>query len=118
MARASHLYSPVEEKDQMYVRSLSGHEGGVTLPLLGAKIGDFSTWSLRRREEAGPLNGTFSLSASFSYFNPILWGMSELTREIRVSLGKKQYRLDLVEAGSVEVISNRLIAQGVTLCPL
>jgi len=74
--------------------SLSGTEGKVTVPSIGAVVGTISRWTLRREETgSGPLR-PMTLRASFSYVNEALLMEESLTKEVIVQLRKNtHYRI-------------------------
>ena len=74
--------------------SLSGTEGKVAVPSIGAVVGTISRWTLRREETgSGPLR-PMTLRASFSYVNESLLMEESLTKEVIVQLRKNtHYRI-------------------------
>lgn len=106
----------------MFLTSLRGTQGQVTIPSLGAVIGTIEPpkgyWTLRRREDRPPSEGVFRLHAVFSYLNPDLWD-APFGREIYVTLARgKQYRLDVVENERTVLEGRSLLIEGVTLWPV
>ena len=70
-------------------REISGREGKVMVPSLGAVIGIMNNWTLRRREEADPGNpGLLTLRASFSYVNEYLMSDTEMAKKVTVVISK------------------------------
>ena len=102
----------------MYVRSLTGTEGGITFPTLGAHVATFKSWQLTRHEDNGAHAGPFVLRAVMSYMNPLLWDQP-YRRQVKICLGKKCYTLEQNANAKTEVIgTSQLIMEGVTLCPV
>jgi len=101
----------------MYVRSLTGTEGEVSFPLIGAQVGIFKSWQLNRHEDNGAHEGPFVLRAVFSYVNPLLWDQP-YTRRVIIRIGKKTYRLEQAADAKTELVHQQLIMEGVSLCPL
>ena len=106
----------------LFLTQLSGTQGQITIPALGAVIAYIEEptgrWTLRRREDAPPESGVFRLHVVFSHINPHLWD-SPYQKEFRITLNRgKQYRLESV-AGERTVLDGRsLLMEGVTLCPV
>jgi hypothetical protein len=73
---------------------MSGTEGKVVVPSIGAVVGTISRWTLRREESgSGPLR-PMTLRASFSYVNEQLLMEDALTKDIIVKLRKDtHYRI-------------------------
>jgi hypothetical protein len=87
-------------------RELSGREGRVTIPSLGAVIGIMSDWKLTRREESSPGNpGLLTLRAYLSYVNPLLFEQP-VEKYVIVQITKDTY---------YRVKSERLALHGQTL---
>jgi len=101
----------------MFIRSLTGTDGEVKFPTLGAHIGTFQSWKLTRQQDNGAHDGPFILTAVFSYVNPLLWDQP-FTKSFEVRIGKKRYRLDQMPDAKCELVHKQLIMEGVTLCPL
>lgn len=101
----------------MYVRSLTGTEGEISFPSLGAKIGTFQSWQLTRHEDNGAHDGPFILRAVFSYVNPLLWDQP-FTKQVEVRVGKKRYRLVQKPDAKSELIHRQLLMEGVSLEPV
>jgi len=75
-------------------RELTGKEGQVTIPSLGAVIGIMDSWKLSRREESSPGNpGLLTLRASLSYANALLFEQP-LEKFVIIQITKdKRYRV-------------------------
>lgn len=100
--------------------SIAGKQGSIRIPALGTVIGQVEpngSWTLKRRGDDGPNEGLFDLRAVLSYINPHLFNHPEYVdrREIRVRLGKQEYRLD---GGDAKLEGKVLTIEGVTLCRL
>ena len=87
-------------------RELTGREGRITIPSLGAVIGIMGDWKLSRAEESNIDNpGEMKLVAHMSYVNPILIEQP-LEKHVIVQITKdKHYR----------VKSERMALEGLTL---
>ena len=93
--------------------------GVVDIPFLGAKVGEFESWSLRRRGEEGPDAGLYDLRASFSFLSRPLWEDDEYEKRVVVSLSPtNQYRLDQVPEMRTDLQGKSLLIEGVKLCHL
>jgi hypothetical protein len=108
----------------IYLASLRGDRGQVTIPALGAVIATIEPptgrWSLRRREDENHPDdaGGFTLHVVFSYINRHLWD-SPYEHEFVVRLGKhKQFRLTQTEGEKTELEGRSLLMEGVSLWPL
>lgn len=96
------------------ITAVSGVEGRVTFPDIGALIGYFSHWQLSLDEG----HGTYTLSASFGYLNRTLWAMQDREKQIVISIGKgTKYRLEQDAGGKTEQTGENLIMERVTLWP-
>jgi len=74
--------------------SMSGTEGKVTVPSIGAVVGTISRWSLRREETGSGSLRPMTLRASFSYVNESLLMEESLTKDVVVELRKNtHYRI-------------------------
>jgi len=101
------------------IKSMSGMEGEVTIPSLGALIGTFSKWQLTRREEYRRKTGEFTLRGVFSYINPLLWNEESFQKEITIRLGRQRaYRLEINDEAKVVLEGRALTIEGVTPWPL
>jgi hypothetical protein len=107
----------------IYLTSLRGDRGQVTIPSLGAVIGIIEppkgSWSLRREEESRPgLGDVFLLRVVFSYLNRPMWD-SPFEKVFTVRLGKhKQFRLTQIEGERTVLEGLSLLREGVQLWPL
>jgi hypothetical protein len=90
--------------------------GTVEIPFLGAKVGEFSSWTLQRRGDQGPEAGLYDLHAVFSFVSEALWHDDEYDKQILLSLSpSKQFRVQQ-ESGMRTVLSERsLLMEGVTI---
>ena len=106
----------------IYLTSLRGDRGQVTIPSLGAVIATIEppkgSWTLRREEESSPQGDVFILRVVFSYLNPHLWD-SPYQKEFIVRVGKhKQFRLTQAEGEKTVLEGLSLLMEGVSLWPL
>jgi hypothetical protein len=90
--------------------------GIVEIPFLGAKVGEFDSWTLQRRGDQGREAGLYDLHAVFSFVSEALWNDDEYQKQILVNLNPhKQYRV-LQEPDMRTVLSGRnLLIEGVTI---
>lgn len=82
--------------------------GWMEIKYLGARIGDFEKWVLRRRGDEGPDAGMYDLRAQFRSVSRPLFEEPEYTEWRRVILvisAQTQYRLEQV-AGMRTVLSD------------
>lgn len=95
---------------------LSGKEGQITIPSLGAVIGKIDGWTLKRREESAPGNpGLLTLRASLSYVNPVLFNQP-LTKKVVIRITKDlSYE---VRADSIQLEGSSLTMEEAELCRL
>ena len=107
------------------VKSLSGRSyknrpaGVVDIPFLGAKVGEFDSWSLRRRGDEGSDAGLYDLQASLSFISKPLWEDDEYEKRVVVALSPtNQYRLEQVPEMRTVLQGKSLLIEGVKLCPL
>jgi hypothetical protein len=106
----------------MYLRKLTGTEGQIKIPSLGAVVGTISSYSLVRLETAGPDDGQFRFSAALSYFNKHLFE-NPMSKDIVITFGrdpsghKKQYRVEVSPTGRMELQEMTLLIEGAKLCP-
>lgn len=105
-------------------KSLSGRSfknrpaGMVDIPFLGAKVGEFDNWNLRRRGSEGPAAGLYDLHATFSFISRPLWDDEEYEKRIVISLSPtQQYRLEQVPEMRTDLQGKSLLIEGVKLCP-
>ena len=97
-------------------RELSGKDGQVTIPSLGAVIGIMERWKLTRREESSPVNpGLLTLRADLSYVNPLLFAQP-LEKYVIIQITKeKHYR---VRGGRMALDKQTLVLEEAELCPV
>ncbi len=97
-------------------RELTGKEGRVTIPSLGAVIGIMDSWKLTRREESSPGNpGLLTLRASLSYANRLLFEQP-LEKYVIVQITKdKHYR---VKSERMALVGQALVLEEAELCPV
>jgi len=92
--------------------------GIVDIPFLGAKVGEFTSWTLTRRGDTGQDAALYDLHASFSFLSKALWDDDEYEKRILVNLNPfKQYRLEQVPGMRTVLQDKSLLIEGVTLCP-
>lgn len=90
--------------------------GVVEIPFLGAKVGEFSSWTLQRRGDQGPDAGLYDLHAVFSFVSQALWDDPDYDKRIILNLTPtKQFRVQR-EPDMRMVLSERsLLIEGVTI---
>ena len=93
----------------IFGKIITGVEGRVMVPALGAMPGYFSSWRLVAKEDE-----TFEFRATFAYLNQALWDEQSLTKQVFIKIGKdREYRLEV--AGDTELKGKQLTMKGVTL---
>lgn len=100
------------------ISGITGREGSVRIPALGALIGQMASWSLKRRGDGGPNEGSYDLRAALSYVNPHLFSHPQYStkREIKVRLNKQtEYLIKETTATRVVLDGTTLTMEGVTL---
>lgn len=105
----------------MYLKSITGVEGEVTIPSIGATIGTTQKWALSRRDDRSGSEGIYTFQVAFSYLNVNLFREESLRKEIRVRVNRdgKWYRVERVEGSPTQIISdNQIIFEEVTLWPI
>ena len=91
--------------------------GIVDIPFLGAKVGEFDNWTLRRRGDEGADASLYDLHAVFSFLSKPLWDDDEYEKRIVVSLSpQRQFRLEQVPGMRTVLQGKSLLIEGVTLC--
>lgn len=100
----------------IFWQSMSGTDGKLIVPSVGAVIGTITKWSLRRSEESTPENpGLLTLRASFSYLNEALAKEQGLTKHVVIQLRRdKHYR---VCGDRMAFDGMSLVMEGASLCP-
>jgi hypothetical protein len=90
--------------------------GIVDIPFLGAKVGEFSNWSLERRGDSGPEMGLYDLRAVFAFISAALWEDPDYEKQIILNLNPfRSYRV-IRQPDMRMVLSDRsLLIEGVTI---
>lgn len=99
----------------MMFRSVSGTDGQISVPGLGAVIAEFQTWNLSRREEQGTAGPFWTLYAVFRYQNDLLLKNEALKKRILLRLNSGT-RIELCTWEDWKVEGMQLFAEGVTQC--
>jgi hypothetical protein len=74
--------------------NMSGTNGEVTIPSIGAVVGTIIHWTLRREESGSAGQRPMTLRASFSYVNELLLMEDSVEKEILLTIRKdKHYRV-------------------------
>jgi hypothetical protein len=100
----------------LFLRSLTGKNGKITIPTLGAVVATFSSWTIARPEESDPGNpGALTLRAVCSYVNPVLFNDPELPKKVIVTYDRTtnfeiKGRMSLFD-------DNVLLVEEAELCP-
>ena len=105
----------------MYLKTLSGVEGAITIPSIGALIGTTAKWSLSRRDDRTGPQGIYTFQVAMSYINSGLFNEEPLKKEIRVRVSRdgKWYRIERVADSAINIISDtQFILEEVTLWPV
>jgi hypothetical protein len=90
--------------------------GIVEIPFLGAKVGEFESWTLVRRGDSGPDAGLYDFHAVFSFVSEPLWDDPDYTKEILVNLNPfKQYRVQQEPEFRTVLTGRNLLIEGVTI---
>jgi hypothetical protein len=90
--------------------------GIVDIPFLGAKVGEFTNWTLQRRGDESPESGLYDLHAVFSFVSDALWEDPEYVKRIVINISPtKQYRLEQVPGMRTVLTGRSLLIEGVTL---
>lgn len=90
--------------------------GIVDIPFLGAKVGEFSSWTLQRRGDSGPDSGLYDFHAVFSFVSEALWNDGDYEKRILVNLNPvKQYRLEQAPGMRTVHSGKSLLVEGVTI---
>jgi len=90
--------------------------GIIDIPFLGAKVGEFSSWTLQRRGDEGPDSGLYDLHAVLSFISEALWEDDEYKKRIVINISPaKQYRLEQVPGMRTVLTGRSLLIEGVTL---
>lgn len=99
----------------LFWQSMSGVEGKVVVPAVGAVVGTINRWTLSRPEESSPGNpGLLTLKAFFSYVNPLLMNDDGITKDVLINIRKdKRYR---VCGGRTAFDGTVLTIEGASLC--
>jgi hypothetical protein len=95
----------------MLARSIRGSEGRITLPSIGALIGEMFNWQLYSE------NGKdYNLRASCNHLHESLWEEAGNSRRIELRIGKDDwYAAKLNEDASIERNGRNLTIKGLTL---
>ena len=103
-----------------FIKYLSGSEGRMTIPLLGAVIGTMDGWTLTRRGESGPDAALYDLRASFSrFFNRPLFDDPDYDKRVEVQLQRGKSFAVVQEPGhKTSWKEAQLTMEGVKLTPL
>jgi hypothetical protein len=90
--------------------------GLVEIPFLGAKVGEFASWTLQRRGDQDPEAGLYDLHAVFAFVSEALWSDEDYGKEILLNLSpSRQFRV-LQESGMRTVLTDKtLLMEGVTI---
>lgn len=105
----------------MYLKTISGVEGSITIPSIGALIGTTAKWSLSRRDDRSGPQGVYVFQAAMSYINAGLFNEESLKKEIRVRVTRdgKWYRVERVEGSPINIVSDtQFILEEVVLWPV
>ena len=90
--------------------------GYVDVPFLGAKVGEFSSWTLQRRGDNGPDAGLYDLRAVFTFVAAPLWDDPDYEKRIVVRLTpRKQFRLELAPDAVTVRQGQSLLIERVTI---
>jgi hypothetical protein len=91
--------------------------GTVEIPFLGAKVGEFTNWTLQRRGDQGPEAGLYDLHAVFSFVSDALWNDEDYEKSIFVNLNPStQYRVEKDPESRTVREGRTLLIEKVTIC--
>ena len=105
----------------MFLKTVRGSIGEVSIPSMGATVGKLAKWSLERREDRTSGVGVYVFRGAFSYLNPYLFKEESLRKEIRVRLGNngKWHRIEQVPDTLVHMDGNvAIVMDEVTVWPI
>lgn len=100
----------------MSIRSYRGVSGRIVIPGVGAVPGVFSSWTIKRREDSGTGNPSWSLHAVLSYQNDTMLKNEALPKRFICELSKTQ-KFELCGYESLKLEGATLIVEGVIQCP-
>jgi hypothetical protein len=90
--------------------------GIVDVPFLGAKVGEFSSWTLTRRGDTGRDADLYDLRAAFSFVVEALWEDPDYDKRVVVNINPRtQYRLVQAPGFAMVRQGQSLLMEGVTL---
>lgn len=96
----------------MNIRSYSGTDGKIVVPGLGAVVGTFSRWTIRR-EDSGRAGPRWSLHAVLSYHNDVLLKNDAVKKKMICVLSKDQ-KIEIRQYESFRLEGATLIVEGVS----
>ncbi len=101
----------------LFLRSMSGRNGQIIVPGLGAVVATIATWTLARPEDSDPGNpGAMSLRAVLSWSNKALLADEELHKKIVVPYNTTT---TFEGKGAFTIIAeNILMIKEAELCPV
>ena len=102
----------------MFVKTVNGVEGEVTIPSIGASIGSITKWTLQRREDRPSGAGVYVFRAVFSYFFSPLWNEEGYQKQIRIRIGDKRYQVEALQGSKVSAEDPVLYMEEVELWPV
>ena len=97
------------------MRSFSGREGEITIPGLGAVVGTFHTWTLKRPADDASGNPKWILQAVLSYSNPTLLLNEQISKKFILVLSKDK-KIELCDFESIKLEGASLLVDGVIQC--
>lgn len=93
--------------------------GIIEIPFLGAKVGEFTQWTLQRRGDYGQDAGLYDLHASLSFISDALWNDEDYEKVVILSLTPtKHYKLQQAPGFATVREGRSLVMQGVTIWPV
>lgn len=100
----------------MFVKYLSGKDGRITSPYLGAVVATMDGWTLTRRGESGPDAALYDLRASFSFFQRAMWEDDDWPKRIEVDISRNAtYEVKQQPGYSTTFKEGQLTVEGVIL---
>ena len=103
-----------------FIKYLSGSDGRITIPHLGAVVGTMDGWTLTRRGESGPDAALYDLRASFSrLFTKALYDDPDYEKRVEVVLQRnKSFEVKQEPGYPSSFIGTELRMEGVKLAPI
>ena len=106
----------------MFASNVTGREGEIRIPGLGAVIGQLMKWSLVREVVGDTPTGKYIFRADLKYINQALFNDTDYLPQVIITTAhdrkkgtKRQYRLELADGRRPKLNGRSLLMEGVTL---